>query len=194
MCRRAPHPSSVPSGTAASVTGIESGAFTADVRLTANFGSSPTLEGRVENFRGGAELSEHAFSGGTVRDGTTNANEAGTHERTSDGERLQRRRGEAPRGRVRSLRRRFPGRGRQRGLRGPAGNPERRCRFAPGCPPGRLPSSTPVRIRVADVLDLLANGPSFTDIIEELPDLEHDDIAASIRFATRRIDHAVIAV
>ena len=60
-------------------TGIASGAFTADVRLTANFGTSPTLEGRVENFRGSAvdpswtvEFSEQAFGSGSFVDGTTN--------------------------------------------------------------------------------------------------------------------------
>ena len=70
-------------------TGIASGAFTADVRLTAKFGTSPTLEGRVENFRGSAvdsawavEFSEQAFGGGSFSDGTTNANADGTNEGT----------------------------------------------------------------------------------------------------------------
>ena len=59
---------------------------------------------------------------------------------------------------------------------------------------GGRPCIRGMRIRVTDVLDLLANGLSFKEIIEELPDLEHDDIVASIQFATRRVDHAVIAV
>ena len=70
-------------------TGIASGAFTADVRLTAKFGTSPTLEGRVWNFRGSAvdaawsvELSEQAFGPGSFSDGTTNENPAGTNEGT----------------------------------------------------------------------------------------------------------------
>jgi len=50
-----------------------------------------------------------------------------------------------------------------------------------------------MRIRVTDVLDLLANGLSFEEILEELPDLEREDIVAAIQFATRRIDHAVVA-
>lgn len=58
---------------------------------------------------------------------------------------------------------------------------------------GGRPCIRQMRIRVTDVLDLLASGLSFEDILEELPDLEREDIVASIRFATRRIDHAVVA-
>ena len=50
-----------------------------------------------------------------------------------------------------------------------------------------------MRIRATDVLDLLASGLSFEQILDEMPDLERDDIVATIQFATRRIDHAVIA-
>ena len=70
-------------------TEIVSGAFEADVRLTAKFGTSPTLEGSVENFRGSAvdsawtvELSEQAIVGGSFSDGTTNDNADGTNEGT----------------------------------------------------------------------------------------------------------------
>lgn len=58
---------------------------------------------------------------------------------------------------------------------------------------GGRPCIRQMRIRVTDVLDLLANGLSFEDILEELPDLEREDIVAAIQFATRRIDHAVVA-
>ena len=58
---------------------------------------------------------------------------------------------------------------------------------------GGRPCIRRMRIRVTDVLDLLANGLSFEEILEELPDLEREDIVASIQFATRRIDHAVVA-
>ncbi|MDE0007501.1 MAG: DUF433 domain-containing protein [Gammaproteobacteria bacterium] len=34
---------------------------------------------------------------------------------------------------------------------------------------------------------------SFEQILDEMPDLEREDIIATIQFATRRIDHAVIA-
>ena len=58
---------------------------------------------------------------------------------------------------------------------------------------GSRPCIRNMRIRVTDVLDLLANGLSFDKILEELPDLEREDIVASIQFATPRIDHAVVA-
>lgn len=48
-----------------------------------------------------------------------------------------------------------------------------------------------MRIRVSDVLDLLANGLSPEQIVDELPDLESADIQACLRFASRRIDHPV---
>jgi uncharacterized protein (DUF433 family) len=50
-----------------------------------------------------------------------------------------------------------------------------------------------MRIRVSDVLDLLANGLSPQEILEEMPDLELEDIRASLRFASRRLDHPVVA-
>ena len=50
-----------------------------------------------------------------------------------------------------------------------------------------------MRIRVTDVLDLLASGLSTQEILDEMPDLEAKDIEAAIRFARSRIDHPVIA-
>jgi uncharacterized protein (DUF433 family) len=40
-----------------------------------------------------------------------------------------------------------------------------------------------------DVLDLFAAGLSATQILEEMPDLESDDLAACLRFASRYVDH-----
>jgi uncharacterized protein (DUF433 family) len=57
---------------------------------------------------------------------------------------------------------------------------------------GGRPCVRGMRIRVSDVLDLLANGLTPKQIIEELPDLESDDIAACLRFASRRLDHPVL--
>jgi uncharacterized protein (DUF433 family) len=51
-----------------------------------------------------------------------------------------------------------------------------------------------MRIRVIDVLDLLSNGLSYREILEELPDLEEPDIRAAIIYARKRMDHTVIAV
>jgi uncharacterized protein (DUF433 family) len=50
-----------------------------------------------------------------------------------------------------------------------------------------------MRIRVSDVLDLLANGLTPKQIVEELPDLDSEDVAACLRFASRRLDHPVVA-
>lgn len=50
-----------------------------------------------------------------------------------------------------------------------------------------------MRIRVTDVLDLLAAGLSAEEVLEELPDLEADDIRAPLKFASRRIDQPVVA-
>ena len=50
-----------------------------------------------------------------------------------------------------------------------------------------------MRIRVIDVLDLLAAGLSPEKVIEELPDLEPEDITASLAFASRRLNHPVLA-
>jgi uncharacterized protein (DUF433 family) len=49
-----------------------------------------------------------------------------------------------------------------------------------------------MRIRVSDVLDLLANGLTPEQVVEELPDLELADIRACLRFASRRVDHPVL--
>ncbi len=58
---------------------------------------------------------------------------------------------------------------------------------------GGRPCIRGMRIRVIDVLDLLAAGLGFDRILEELPDLEREDIVAAITYASREIDHPVIA-
>jgi uncharacterized protein (DUF433 family) len=50
-----------------------------------------------------------------------------------------------------------------------------------------------MRVRVSDVLDLLANGLSPEEILEEMPDLELEDIRASLKFASRRLNHPIVA-
>jgi uncharacterized protein (DUF433 family) len=52
---------------------------------------------------------------------------------------------------------------------------------------GGRPCIRGMRIRVSDVLDLLANGLSAEQVAEELPDLEPADIQACLRFASRRV-------
>jgi uncharacterized protein (DUF433 family) len=50
-----------------------------------------------------------------------------------------------------------------------------------------------MRIRVVDVLDLMAQGLGTQEVLEEMPDLELEDILAALQFAARRLDHPVIA-
>ena len=57
---------------------------------------------------------------------------------------------------------------------------------------GGRPCIRGMRIRVADVLDLLAAGLTADQILKELPDLELDDIRAAIHYAARRLDHPVV--
>jgi len=50
-----------------------------------------------------------------------------------------------------------------------------------------------MRIRVTDVLDFLAVGLSFEQILDEMPPLEREDVAAEITYAKQGIDHPAIA-
>ena len=67
-----------------------------------------------------------------------------------------------------------------------------RITFNPGQCGGR-PCIRGMRIRVTDVLDLLASGLSFQEILDEMPDLEYEDIVACLQFASKKIDHPIIA-
>jgi uncharacterized protein (DUF433 family) len=58
---------------------------------------------------------------------------------------------------------------------------------------GGRPCVRGLRIRVTDVLDLLASGLSPEQVLAELPDLEVGDISACLRFASRRLDHPIVA-
>ena len=58
---------------------------------------------------------------------------------------------------------------------------------------GGRPCIRGMRIRVIDVLDLLANGLTPQQVLEELPDLEPEDIQACLHFASQRLDHPVVA-
>ncbi|MCC3445071.1 MAG: DUF433 domain-containing protein [Microcoleus sp. PH2017_25_DOB_D_A] len=58
---------------------------------------------------------------------------------------------------------------------------------------GDRPCIRGMRIRVIDILELLAAGLSFEQILEELPDLELDDIKAALLYAVRKLDHPVLA-
>jgi uncharacterized protein (DUF433 family) len=50
-----------------------------------------------------------------------------------------------------------------------------------------------MRVRVVDVLQLLAAGQTPQEILAEYPYLEADDIAASLLYAARQLDHPILA-
>ena len=58
---------------------------------------------------------------------------------------------------------------------------------------GGRPCIRGMRIRVTDVLELMASGLSQKEVLAEMPDLDAEDIQACLRYATRRLDHPVIA-
>lgn len=57
---------------------------------------------------------------------------------------------------------------------------------------GGRPCIRGLRIRVTDVLELLAAGLTPQEVIEELPDLESADVGACLKFASRRLDHPIL--
>jgi uncharacterized protein (DUF433 family) len=57
---------------------------------------------------------------------------------------------------------------------------------------GGQPCIRGMRIRVSDVLDLFAAGLTADQILEEMPDLETEDLQASLRFASRWLDLPVL--
>jgi uncharacterized protein (DUF433 family) len=57
---------------------------------------------------------------------------------------------------------------------------------------GGRPCLRGMRIRVSDVLELLASGMTPKQIVREHPDLEIEDIHACLRFASGRVNHAVV--
>jgi len=57
---------------------------------------------------------------------------------------------------------------------------------------GSRPCIRGMRIRVSDVLDLFAAGLSAEEILEDLPDLEMEDIQASLMYAARKLNHPVL--
>ena len=61
--------------------------------------------------------------------------------------------------------------------------------------PGRCggrPCIRNLRVRVKDVLDLLAAGASREEILADYPYLENEDITAALEFAARQWDHPIL--
>ena len=59
---------------------------------------------------------------------------------------------------------------------------------------GGRPCIRSLRIRVKDVLDLLAAGASHEEILDDYPLLEAADIVAVLEFAARQSDHPILRV
>lgn len=49
-----------------------------------------------------------------------------------------------------------------------------------------------MRIRVKDVLDMLAGGASESQILQDFPDLETEDIRACLQYAAAQVNHVVL--
>ena len=58
---------------------------------------------------------------------------------------------------------------------------------------GGKPCIRGMRIRVIDILDLLANGLSVDDVLAEFPKLEREDVFAAIKYARDQVNHVVLA-
>ena len=57
---------------------------------------------------------------------------------------------------------------------------------------GGRPCIRGMRIRVKDILDMLAGGASEQDIITDFPYLERADIQAALEYASASSDHPVL--
>jgi uncharacterized protein (DUF433 family) len=57
---------------------------------------------------------------------------------------------------------------------------------------GGRPCIRGLRIRVKDVLELLAVGVSETEILKDFPYLQPEDIRAALAFAAEQADHPIL--
>ncbi|MEM8963846.1 MAG: DUF433 domain-containing protein [Acidobacteriota bacterium] len=57
---------------------------------------------------------------------------------------------------------------------------------------GGRPAIRGLRIRVTDILDLLASGASHSEILDDYSYLEPEDITAALEFAARQNDHPIL--
>ena len=58
---------------------------------------------------------------------------------------------------------------------------------------GGRPCIRGMRIRVKDVLDLLASGMTEKEILKDYPYLQTEDIRACLEFAAAQADHAILS-
>ncbi len=59
---------------------------------------------------------------------------------------------------------------------------------------GGRPCIRGLRIRVSDILDLLASGATREEVLEDYPYLEDVDINAALEYAAKQLDHTVMRV
>ena len=59
---------------------------------------------------------------------------------------------------------------------------------------GGRPCIRGMRIRVKDVLEMLAAGEAEKQILEDFPYLEAEDIRACLEFAAAEMDHAILKI
>ena len=59
---------------------------------------------------------------------------------------------------------------------------------------GGRPCIRGLRVRVTDVLDLLAAGASRDEILADYPYLEPEDITAVLEYAAKQSDHPILRV
>lgn len=57
---------------------------------------------------------------------------------------------------------------------------------------GGKPCIRGMRIRVKEVLDMLASGMTEVEILTDFPDLEREDIQASCEYAAQYVNHPVV--
>lgn len=53
---------------------------------------------------------------------------------------------------------------------------------------GGRPCIRGMRSRVTDIIDLMANGFTQQQVLEELPDLTSEDVQAALRYVSQRLD------
>lgn len=70
-------------------------------------------------------------------------------------------------------------------------NQHPRITFNPDMCGGR-PCIRGMRIRVIDILDMLGGGMTPSEILEEYPYLEAEDIPAALAYASQALDHPVV--
>lgn len=69
----------------------------------------------------------------------------------------------------------------------------KRITIVPGLMGGR-PTIRGMRFKVSDVLDYLASGMTESEILEDFPYLEKEDITACLQYAAKKLNHSVILV